>query len=87
VVLIAMRRKIVQMMYIDPFGLDKAENQRRANAMRGRHLRDPIFQEASIFGCIGIVCYSGNEHGARQTVTFPALGGGFSLCTKAQETT
>jgi hypothetical protein len=74
-------------MYFDPFGLDKAENQRRANAMRGLHRRDPFFHEASIFGCFGVHCVSGNEYGARHTATFPTIGGGFTLCTKAQEPT
>lgn len=70
-------------MYFDPFGLDKAENQRRANAMRGRIPKQKI--HIGVQGCLlGCASYIQGDSDAQLSFQ-PALGGAIKFCGEPKE--
>ncbi len=45
------------------------------------------FNSTTVFGCVGLVCYSGDLNSTRATVVPPMIGGGLEFCTKNQKKT
>jgi RHS repeat-associated protein len=70
--------------FVDPLGLVYGLGSgpySQANTIK-RIAGPTVSTNKFVFGCVGIICNSGNTEGAHRQFVPPSLGGGFMVCTK-----